>query len=79
MSSPISLLFGVHAHQPVGNFTEVSADAHTRCYITRFCKCSTATRFLPCNAYFRLAARSFDRALAADMDLLRQMGITWAG
>jgi alpha-amylase len=28
----ISLLFGVHAHQPVGNFTEVIDEAHLRCY-----------------------------------------------
>ena len=28
----ISLLFGVHAHQPVGNFTEVIDEAHVRCY-----------------------------------------------
>ena len=28
----ISLLFGVHAHQPVGNFPEVIAEAHLRCY-----------------------------------------------
>ena len=28
----ISLLFGVHAHQPVGNFDEVIAEAHVRCY-----------------------------------------------
>ena len=28
----ISLLFGVHAHQPVGNFPAVIADAHVRCY-----------------------------------------------
>ena len=27
-----SLLFGVHAHQPVGNFPEVVDDAHARCY-----------------------------------------------
>ncbi|SCY48850.1 alpha-amylase [Nitrosospira sp. Nl5] len=32
MSQSISLLFGVHAHQPVGNFPEVLADAHLRCY-----------------------------------------------
>jgi 4-alpha-glucanotransferase/alpha-amylase len=32
MPPPISLLFGVHAHQPVGNFPEVLADAHARCY-----------------------------------------------
>ena len=32
MPQPVSLLFGVHAHQPVGNFPEVLADAHVRCY-----------------------------------------------
>ncbi|MCF8177449.1 MAG: DUF1926 domain-containing protein [Sulfuritalea sp.] len=29
---PITLLFGVHAHQPVGNFPEVIDDAHVRSY-----------------------------------------------
>jgi len=28
----IALLFGVHAHQPVGNFPEVIEEAHLRCY-----------------------------------------------
>lgn len=32
MTSSISLLFGVHAHQPIGNFPEVVIDAHQRCY-----------------------------------------------
>ncbi len=32
MTKPISLLLGVHAHQPVGNFSEVLEDAHLRCY-----------------------------------------------
>lgn len=32
MSQPVSLLFGVHAHQPVGNFPSVLMDAHLRCY-----------------------------------------------
>jgi hypothetical protein len=32
MSKTVSLLFGVHAHQPVGNFPEVMEDAHQRCY-----------------------------------------------
>jgi len=32
MSQSVSLLFGVHAHQPVGNFPEVLEDAHARCY-----------------------------------------------
>ena len=29
---PVTLLLGVHAHQPVGNFPEVIEDAHQRCY-----------------------------------------------
>jgi alpha-amylase/alpha-mannosidase (GH57 family) len=28
----ISLLLGVHAHQPAGNFEKVLDDAHARCY-----------------------------------------------
>ncbi len=32
MIEAISLLFGVHAHQPVGNFRAVLDDAHVRCY-----------------------------------------------
>jgi len=32
MTEPISLLLGVHAHQPVGNFTAVLEEAHERCY-----------------------------------------------
>ena len=29
---PVSLLLGVHAHQPVGNFPAVLEEAHERCY-----------------------------------------------
>ncbi|MFO7580539.1 MAG: alpha-amylase/4-alpha-glucanotransferase domain-containing protein [Nitrosomonas halophila] len=32
MPPSVSLLFGVHAHQPIGNFPEVIMDAHERCY-----------------------------------------------
>ena len=32
MTRQITLLLGVHAHQPVGNFPEVIEDAHQRCY-----------------------------------------------
>ncbi len=32
MTSSVSFLFGVHAHQPIGNFPEVVIDAHERCY-----------------------------------------------
>lgn len=31
-TAPITLLFGVHAHQPVGNFPAVIDEAHVRCY-----------------------------------------------
>ncbi len=32
MGERIALLFGVHAHQPAGNFPEVFEQAHARCY-----------------------------------------------
>jgi len=32
MTKTVSLLFGVHAHQPAGNFEQVLNDAHARCY-----------------------------------------------
>ena len=32
MTHAVTLLFGVHAHQPVGNFPEVIEEAHLRCY-----------------------------------------------
>jgi 4-alpha-glucanotransferase/alpha-amylase len=31
-TKPVSLLFGVHAHQPAGNFESVLEHAHERCY-----------------------------------------------
>lgn len=32
MTHTVALLFGVHAHQPAGNFAQVIEHAHTRCY-----------------------------------------------
>ncbi len=32
MSASVALLFGVHAHQPAGNFPRVLEEAHARCY-----------------------------------------------
>lgn len=32
VAKKVSLLFGVHAHQPAGNFGHVIDDAHARCY-----------------------------------------------
>lgn len=44
---PITLLFGVHAHQPVGNFPAVINDAHLRSYgmFLRVMECYPAFRF----------------------------------
>ncbi|MES2237792.1 MAG: alpha-amylase/4-alpha-glucanotransferase domain-containing protein [Pseudomonadota bacterium] len=45
--APITLLFGVHAHQPVGNFPVVIDDAHIRSYgmFLRVMECYPAFRF----------------------------------
>jgi len=32
MSASVALMFGAHAHQPAGNFTQVLKDAHACCY-----------------------------------------------
>jgi len=73
MSPPVSLLFGVHAHQPVGNFPHVLDDAHLRCY-------QPFLRVLHRYPEFRFAAHFsgwlldylFDK-YPQDMALLREM------
>ena len=69
----VSLLFGVHAHQPVGNFDEVLADANARCYSPFF---RTVYRY----PRFRFAVHFSGWLLAwiaqrypADMALMREM------
>lgn len=73
MTEPISLLLGVHAHQPVGNFDAVLDQAHERCY-------RPFLRTLHRYPEFRFAAHFsgwlLDRLLEKhpeDMALLRQM------
>ena len=73
MTDPVTLLFGVHAHQPAGNFPEVIDHAHERCYgpFLRTLADYPAFRF---SVHFSgpllddLAARYPD-----DIELLRQM------
>jgi alpha-amylase/alpha-mannosidase (GH57 family) len=70
---PVSLLLGVHAHQPAGNFPEVLEHAHERCYRPFL---HTLHRY----PQFRFAAHFsgwllqylFDRH-PADLALLREM------
>jgi alpha-amylase len=73
MNSPVTLLLGVHAHQPVGNFPEVIEDAHLRCY-------KPFLETLYAYPEFRFAAHFSGWLLdwlreryPADMDLLAQM------
>jgi hypothetical protein len=73
MTDSVTLLFGVHAHQPAGNFPEVIDHAHERCYgpFLRTMADYPAFRF---SVHFSgpllddLAARYPD-----DIELLRQM------
>ena len=45
MSASVALLFGVHAHQPAGNFPQVLEDAHVRCYRPFLQTCYRYPRF----------------------------------
>ena len=73
MTNRITLLLGVHAHQPVGNFPEVIEDAHQRCY-------KPFLETLHAYPEFRFAAHFSGWLLdwlrqrhPADMELLAQM------
>ncbi len=73
MTQAVTLLLGVHAHQPVGNFPEVIEDAHLRCY-------KPFLETLYGYPEFRFAAHFSGWLLdwlrerhPADMDLLAQM------
>lgn len=73
MAKTISLLFGVHAHQPVGNFPKVIDDAHLRCY-RPFLR--TLHRFPEFRFSVHLSGWLLDYLLQkfpADMGLLREM------
>ncbi len=45
MSASVALLFGVHAHQPAGNFPQVLEEAHARCYRPFLQTCCRYPRF----------------------------------
>lgn len=73
MTHAVTLLLGVHAHQPVGNFPEVIEDAHQRCY-------KPFLETLHAYPDFRFAAHFSGWLLdwlrerhPADMDLLAEM------
>ena len=73
VAKKVSLLFGVHAHQPAGNFEKVLDDAHARCYkpyldtLYRYPDFKFAVHFSGWLLEYLL------RAYPADMDRLREM------
>jgi len=69
----VSLLFGVHAHQPAGNFEKVLDDAHVRCYKPYL---DTVYRYPEFKFAAHLSGWLLDyllRAYPADMERLREM------
>ncbi len=73
MTPPVTLLFGVHAHQPVGNFPHVLEEAHLRCYRPFL---ETLHRFPDFRFSVHFSGWLLDYLLErypADMELLKQM------
>jgi hypothetical protein len=63
MPQRTSLLFGVHAHQPVGNFPEVLMDAHLRCYRALPTSTVSLSGFSFRSPFLRLAPRLPDASI----------------
>jgi alpha-amylase/alpha-mannosidase (GH57 family) len=85
MSQRVSLLFGVHAHQPVGNFPEVLEDAHLRCYkpflqvLHRYPDFRFSVHFSGWLLDYLLQRFPDDMALLHDMVARRQVELFGAG
>ncbi|UJP01627.1 MAG: DUF1926 domain-containing protein [Nitrosomonas sp.] len=85
MSQRVSLLFGVHAHQPVGNFPEVLEDAHLRCYkpflqvLYRYPDFRFSVHFSGWLLDYLLQRFPDDMALLHDMVARRQVELFGAG
>ncbi len=68
-----ALLFGVHGHQPVGNFESVIRDAHAKCYRPFF---ETLSRYPAFHFSVHFSGWLLERLLEdfpADMALVREM------
>ncbi|MBN3038440.1 MAG: DUF1926 domain-containing protein [Candidatus Omnitrophica bacterium] len=68
MDKSINLLFGVHNHQPVGNFVEVFKKATQECYRPFI---STLYKFPQIKCVFHLSGSLIDWLLKNDPDLLK--------
>jgi 4-alpha-glucanotransferase len=73
MSDHVTLLLGVHAHQPVGNFDSVVDDAHARCYRPFL---QTVSRYPQFRCAVHFSGWLFEQLLARypeEMQMLRAM------
>ncbi len=73
MSAKVSLLFGVHAHQPLGNFPHVLEEAHERCYRPFLETCYRYPRFRYALHFSGPLLDYLLREHAPDMTLLARM------
>lgn len=85
MTQPVSLLLGVHAHQPVGNFSSVLEEAHARCYrpflrtLHRYPQFRFAAHFSGWLLDWLLAQHPQDMALLKEMVARGQVELFGAG
>ncbi len=85
MTQPVSLLLGVHAHQPVGNFSSVLEEAHERCYrpflrtLHRYPQFRFAAHFSGWLLDWLLAQHPQDMALLKEMVARGQVELFGAG
>ena len=85
MTEPVSLLLGVHAHQPVGNFAAVLEEAHERCYrpflrtLHRYPQFRFAAHFSGWLLDWLLAHHPQDMALLKEMAARGQVELFGAG
>jgi hypothetical protein len=85
MTQPVSLLLGVHAHQPVGNFPSVLEEAHARCYrpflqtLHRYPEFRFAAHFSGWLLDWLLENHPADMALLKDMAARGQVELFGAG
>ncbi len=71
--TPVRLLLGVHAHQPVGNFSTVIAEAHEKCYRPFLATMARYPRFRFAVHFSGWLLGELERDYPQDMALLRDM------
>ncbi len=73
MNRPVQLLFGVHAHQPVGNFPTVIRDAHEKSYRPFLATVARYPTFKFAIHFSGWLMQTLESMFPEDMALLREM------